>query len=522
LDSIPAGYAPVENPIAFDPTTYIVGPHGIGASFVNVPIAGSMTDSTTNAVGTRDIALITRDPDDGHLVLDGCYILLEYGNAACDENEDGQITYKDVPVGTYTVHQTQTPGGYPTAPDFAIRVDGPYPDVPLGYVVRQATQQVSLGSRNVSVVFVDSRTHAKVESNICVELVGGTEAACDDALVDGQIDFLDVQAGTYPIDFSGLPTGWQILTDDVIGPTVTIESSPGKPSIQFVYFEVYVPDSASTATSSGSQNSSVSTGSAGSSESTWTADVWVRLCDVPPSSASEYHCSGGAGVVVSVSLASGEFLGSCTTSNPYITPGGYTISTCMVPGLPFNANFVATQDLSTIPAGYEPVSNTLTFSIGNERRPVQLPQDVDGRTPDVDFVDVPVAIGSSSPPGSNASAGATLLMTFRGCPEGFDPNIDDPYANCTIPLDAPDASLIIWGGDGQGGMNITGLDRQYDGAYIYNAGPPTMNVHLGRLAPVVRDDYQVIGADSVDGDSYTINLSDGETREVFIFYYFYP
>jgi hypothetical protein len=49
-----------------------------------------------------------------------------------------------------------------------------------------------------------------------------------------------------------------------------------------------------------------------------------------------------------------------------------------------------------------------------------------------------------------------------------------------------------------------------------------MNVHLGRLAPVVRDAYQVIGADSVNGDSYTINLADGESREIFIFYYFYP
>jgi len=37
LDSIPAGYAPVENPIAFDPTTYRTGPHDIGVTFNNVP-----------------------------------------------------------------------------------------------------------------------------------------------------------------------------------------------------------------------------------------------------------------------------------------------------------------------------------------------------------------------------------------------------------------------------------------------------------------------------------------------------
>jgi hypothetical protein len=510
LDSIPSGYAPVENPIAFDPTTYIVGPHGIGASFVNVPVADNTTSSTTSAAGTRDIALITRDPGDGHLVLDGCYILLEYGNAACDENGDGQITYANVPFGVYTVHQTQTPSGYPTAPDFEIRVDGPYPDVPLGYVVRQATQQVSLGSRNVSVVFVDSRTHTKVESSICVELVGGTETACDDALVDGQIDFLDVPAGTYPIDFSGLPAGWQILTGDMGDSNVTIESSPGNPSIQFMYVEVSVPDSVTTTSSGGASGVSAEPVAIGVSDRTWTASVTVILCD-----SLGQNCVGGAGITIDVSLASGEYMGSCTTGASTLTPWGNWISTCSVPGMPFNADFVATQDPSTIPQGYAQAQASNTVSVQN-----LYPGGGDQST--FFFLNTRTISNSTGASDSNPNASATLLMTFRGCPEGFDPNFDDPYASCTIPLDAPDASQILWGGDGMGGMPITGLDRQYDGAYIYNAGPLTMNVHLGRLAPVVRDAYQVIGADSVNGDSYTINLADGETREIFIFYYFYP
>lgn len=41
LESIPAGYAPVENPIVFDPATYGTGPHNIGAFFHNVLISGS-------------------------------------------------------------------------------------------------------------------------------------------------------------------------------------------------------------------------------------------------------------------------------------------------------------------------------------------------------------------------------------------------------------------------------------------------------------------------------------------------
>jgi hypothetical protein len=183
--------------------------------------------------------------------------------------------------------------------------------------------------------------------------------------------------------------------------------------------------------------------------------------------------------------------------------------------MPFDADFVATQDPATIPQGYAQVQANNTVSVQN-----LYPGGGDQST--FYFLNTRTSANSTGVSNSNPNASATLLMTFRGCPEGFDPNFDDPYASCTIPLDAPDASQILWGGDGMGGMPITGLDRQYDGAYIYNAGPLTMNVHLGRLAPVVRDAYQVIGADSVNGDSYTINLTYGETREVFIFYYFYP
>jgi hypothetical protein len=112
-------------------------------------------------------------------------------------------------------------------------------------------------------------------------------------------------------------------------------------------------------------------------------------------------------------------------------------------------------------------------------------------------------------------------MTFQGCPEGFDPATDDYVVNCTIPLDAPDASYFSWG-EGGSALHITELDRQYDGAYIFDAGPYSMSVALSGLAPVVQDAYQVVGADSTNGYVYIINLADGETREIFIFYYFYP
>ncbi|MGB3330069.1 MAG: hypothetical protein WBA46_14005 [Thermomicrobiales bacterium] len=260
------------------------------------------------------------------------------------------------------------------------------------------------------------------------------------------------------------------------------------------------------------------TGAQSSSGRTWSASVQVMLCDAAPGSGADMNCSPGVGVTVDISLASGGLLGSCTTGAAQPTPWGTEISLCGVDGLPFNADFVATQDPSTIPAGYAPSNDPQTLHVTDA-----YPGGGDQAT----FTFVNVRTGSSGSSGDSTgtsgtdqTGSATLLMTFRACPEGFDPNAGDFWAECTIPLDAPDASIIVWGGDGQGGMSITQLARQGDGTYVYDAGPGTMNLHLSGLAPVVRDSYQVFGADGGDGAGYTVNLTNGEVRQVFIFYYY--
>jgi hypothetical protein len=187
--------------------------------------------------------------------------------------------------------------------------------------------------------------------------------------------------------------------------------------------------------------------------------------------------------------------------------------------MPYNADFLATQDPSTIPAGYEPAEDPFFLSVDD-----LWPGGGDQTT--FTFFNVRTDAGSTGSAGTAGSSGtsdsgeATLLMTFRGCPEGFDPATGDFFTDCTIPLDAPDASFLYWGGDGQGGVNIAFLDRQYNGAYVFTAGPGTMNLELSGLAPVLRDAYQVVGVDGVNGDTFTVDLVDGETREVFVFYYY--
>jgi murein DD-endopeptidase MepM/ murein hydrolase activator NlpD len=380
--TITPGYTPVENPLYFDTSGDPGAASSWGVTFQLEPQGNTPGNGPAIEPGgdsdAVDIALITREPEGGDLLTGACYVVGQ-SNEGCDENGDGQVTFADIPFGTYTVHQTQTPAGYPAINDYEIIVEGigymegPSFGVPLGFIVRQAPEQNAPDSRNVSVVFLDMVTHERVTSGACVELMGASNVGCDRDLIDGQADFLDVPAGgPYELSFSNLPDGYEAAT--VGGPlAVTIDAGPNDPS----------------------------------------------------------------NVMVFVLLA-----GSNGAQNP-----------------------------------------------------------------------------TSSGTGSD-SGEATMLMTFRGCPEGFDPNTGNFAADCTIPLDAPDASTIVWGGDGQGGMEITGLDRQNNGAYIYNAGPETMNLVLSGMAPVVRDAYEVVGADSVNGDAYTFNLANGETREVFIYYYY--
>lgn len=461
------------------------GWEGFGATIISTT-GGSMAPG-----GSVDIALITRDPQDGHLLTGTCYVLVGYSNEGCNENADGQVTFAAIPYGTYTVHQTSTPAGYPTINDFDISVEpvegmpgaGPF-GVPLGFIVKQAPDQNAPDSRNVSVVLIDMKIHERVPADVCVELVGASNVGCDEDLRDGQIDFLDVPAGgPYELRFSNLPAGYEVAT--VGGPlAVSIDAESDAPSNRMIFVLLAVPQSGTT----GSGNGGVSSRS--ELESLLVGCGPVEAC---------------LSATVTVSTQGGAFISSCTLPD-IIDVAPWVCNARDVP-----RGTIVALTIDGIAPGYVAEQNPVYWDTTKELQMYE-----EGGIPS--FSLVPTSGRTSS--GSSSTGKATTLMTFQGCPEGFDPNTGNFYADCTIPLDAPDASIIAWGGDGQGGMNITGLDRQYDGAYIYNAGSLTMNLQLSGMAPVVRDAYQVVGADGVNGDTYTINLINGETREVFVFYYF--
>jgi hypothetical protein len=183
--------------------------------------------------GAIDISLITRDPQTGGLLTGTCYVLVGYGNEGCDENGDGQVTFDAIPFGTWTVHQTRVPAGYPAVTDF--QIDVPPTEYPTGFVVRQASQPNAPDTRNVSVMLIDVATNTKVPMDACVQIVNASNVGCDDDLRDGQIDFLDVVAGNHDIVVTRLPAGYTVANPDELFIQIDPRTDPAN---RFVYLYV--------------------------------------------------------------------------------------------------------------------------------------------------------------------------------------------------------------------------------------------------------------------------------------------
>lgn len=160
--------------------------------------SGNVNDLTVMLLAanpTTDVSLITRYPADGTLVTGVCYELVGYSNIGCDENGDGQVDFADIPYGTYTVRQTTPPAGYPAMDDYQISLSPiAQPGVgPAKIHLIQAKTQGSATTGQVSVVLLKSGPTGRAEDpQNCVQIPGLTNVGCDDAITDGQIDFVDV------------------------------------------------------------------------------------------------------------------------------------------------------------------------------------------------------------------------------------------------------------------------------------------------------------------------------------------
>lgn len=352
--------------------------------------ASSSASGSSGAGGAKDISLITRDPNDGSLLTGTCYVLVGYSNEGCDENGDGQVTFGEIPYGIYTVRQTRTPAGYPTINDYAINVQAignPFGvgvlDVPLGFIVKQAPKQNAPGTRNLSLVLIDVFTDEKAASGVCVELVGASNVGCDEDLIDGQIDFLDVPAGgPYQLRLSNLPAGRKEITDGK-PLTVSISAQPGTPANLFAFVLLGKNSSGTGA----SKSTTVTNGGAPSSTSG--GGGLVMSCQ--PAAA----CVGGT---ITVTTEDGTFISSCTmTSDTHDTSHPYS---CAANNVPRGITVMLTID--GIAPGYVAEQNPIYFDTTNAGR----------ASHDTGFSLVPTdgstTTGSSAQTGSAAEYGQLL------------------------------------------------------------------------------------------------------------------
>jgi uncharacterized surface anchored protein len=181
------------------------------------------TAPSTNA--TTNISIVTRDPKTGDLLKGACYIVNNASINGCDENGDGQVDYKGIPVGTFTVTQTKAPSGFAKVADFKITITGETGQVIL---VRQGAQPKNLV--DVSIVAVDVNTGERITSaSTCFVLQGGSEEGCD-TNADGQVDFLGVVPGVYSVAITGNPAGYFAFA----GPLSIDASADGTFEVAFI------------------------------------------------------------------------------------------------------------------------------------------------------------------------------------------------------------------------------------------------------------------------------------------------
>jgi hypothetical protein len=168
--------------------------------------------------------------------------------------------------------------------------------------------------------------------------------------------------------------------------------------------------------------------SAAQSEGTFTLTVGTYLCDVNPYETSDATCEPAAGVVVVVTLESGEPIGSCTSeSEP--TPNGGVFSGCGVDGVPFNATLLVTEDTASIPAGYVPINSPQVFQTTD-----LIPGGGDG--PVLDLIYVQAVEPPAATPQDTVSPTASVTDDAQGWPAAIYTGSCDDLGNVAAPLPA--------------------------------------------------------------------------------------
>jgi hypothetical protein len=315
--------------------------------------------------------------------IDPSPVCLQFQNVSevgCDDDlPDGQVDFLDLAVGTHEVTFSNMPSGWQlqarvSIPSLTIEAgQGPqiiYVGIDTGGASGSSGSSTTGGSGS-GTGSTSGSTGTSTQGLEWREMVIGCDdpVACYGARIVVTLDGDPVGDCTITTDPNDTSHVHACSVEVPVGVTIQLHLDEGTLAAEYVakdndvsFETTYVGKRAShdfvfeVTTEDSAQSSETS------AQDTWTASVQVILCDGEPGS-RDMDCRAGAGVTVDISLSSGEWMGSCTTSEPQPTPWDVDISTCSVAGMPYHADFVAAQDPSTIPAGYVPHEDPLTLHV---------------------------------------------------------------------------------------------------------------------------------------------------------------
>lgn len=155
----------------------------------------SSTIISPDVTTTTDLNVITRDPATGHALTDVCYQLVGDSNIGCDDNGDGRVHFADIPPGEYVIRQTTTPAGYPPMNDVPVQLSASWAQGHGQTAISIPLAQQADQGRTLSIVsYFQTNTQSLPVLGACYRLAN-TETGCDNDVVDGQVDFINIATG---------------------------------------------------------------------------------------------------------------------------------------------------------------------------------------------------------------------------------------------------------------------------------------------------------------------------------------
>jgi len=173
------------------------------------PRSGNSGGNSGGSSRLVDIAIVPTDARTGASLPGACFVIGDYSEEGCDENYDGQVTFDDIPVGTWEVIETRAPDGYAKASSQTITINGPgrYEFIHnRSSNSSSGSSRSSVGKVHVALVTRDP-DNGELVTGVCYIIEGASIEGCDEN-GDGQVDYEDVTPGTYTVRQTLTPAGY--------------------------------------------------------------------------------------------------------------------------------------------------------------------------------------------------------------------------------------------------------------------------------------------------------------------------